>query len=808
MNLYKNFKVKLLIFLMALSILYPCAKPYALAQAPNNINLIADSLNTDFSSKRFRKTCSQLNLNNVDSLNLTGLKTLNISGSRQFSAENLSEIINHIGIEAPITIVDLRQESHGFINNLPVSWANDHNNANLGLTRDKILLDETNKLTAIKLNKPITYYNHPDKTIIPIKVENEESLTKSKLLSYERIPVTDGKIPQDNIVDYFVNFVTTNPKNTWLHFHCKEGIGRTTTFMIMYDMMKNSKQVSENDIIRRQMLLSNFNSKEISSFCNSERTEFLNKFYLYCKIHSCCSYDQSFSDWRKSLNTSMPSINTHYKYIKNSIEPKKLYVISEDNMTSDEKTMIATLQGLISNRCSSQIYTLSSSEPDYNIWLKDLKSSKGINYTVISDPWQLVKIFKKSIAGYVLYDNKTHNDPSINNACSLASLNNCIAIDENLEIKSKAQGLSLKGDCRNTDKYWAYNNLWNHGLNHTTVIELSPDKASPLRDYAVMAKSLVFYEDSIVKTDLRDKIFSSMKNGGLVLGWGPDEFINVSLASKYGLSIVPADWSYNLSVLSAFPTYSINQKKDINTTIEKNKHYVTFLMSDGDNQQWNLGTNYGSSNWYGSPFRGNLKMGWSISPSLYYLAPTVFKLYYENAKHDYFVISPSGNGYMYPSKFPKNKLDTFTDDLNIYAKETHEDYVAIIDDASLNNDKLWGKYTSKSNIKGLFYLDYHRQDNYHGEIKWSNDKPIVSCRDLLWSGIENESDLINRINERTKKGYTDTHNPNSYTLVYVHAWSKNMSNINTVATELQKNPNVKIVTPNVFMDHIKTYVIH
>lgn len=46
-------------------------------------------------------------------------------------------------------------------------------------------------------------------------------------------------------------------------------------------------------------------------------------------------------------------------------------------------------------------------------------------------------------------------------------------------------------------------------------------------------------------------------------------------------------------------------------------------MSDGDNQQWNLGTNYGSPKWYGSPYRGNFNLGWSLSPSLYYLAPTV-----------------------------------------------------------------------------------------------------------------------------------------------------------------------------------------
>ena len=40
-------------------------------------------------------------------------------------------------------------------------------------------------------------------------------------------------------------------------------------------------------------------------------------------------------------------------------------------MTNAEKTMIATLQGLTASRSEKQIYILSSSEPDYEMWLKD-----------------------------------------------------------------------------------------------------------------------------------------------------------------------------------------------------------------------------------------------------------------------------------------------------------------------------------------------------------------------------------------------------------------------------------------------------
>ena len=500
-------------------------------------------------------------------------------------------------------------------------------------------------------------------------------------------------------------------------------------------------------------------------------------------------------------------------YIKNPKMAKKLYVISQDKISTSERTMIATLQWLIADKSSSQIYTLSSSEPDYEIWLKDLKDNYGIVYEFIDDPFELITLFKDYIGGYVIYNNKSSTDPSINNACTLASLKNSIAIDETLESKIKSYGIrNLVGDCRNTDKFWAYNNLWKSGLNHSTVIQLSPDKDTSLRDYGIMTKSLVFYEDDIHDTSLRDKVFGSMDKDSIALGWGPDEHENITIASKHGVSVIAADWSYNLTVLSSFPSLPITQKSHHPPTYEEDVHYVTFIMSDGDNQQWNLGSNYGSPKWFGSPYRGNFNLGWSMSPSLYYLAPTVLNMYYKSAStgdtNDYFIVSPSGNGYMYPSRFDKDSLLLNVERLNDYMKKVDEKYVAILDDDSLNNISLWDNYTSKPNIHGLFYLNYSKNNSYNGEIVWSNNKPIVSCRDLLWSGLESEDELVKNINNRVSSGETNINNPNAYTFVYVHVWSKDMRSVEKVVNVLKKNPKVRIVTPDAFMILIKRNITH
>lgn len=510
------------------------------------------------------------------------------------------------------------------------------------------------------------------------------------------------------------------------------------------------------------------------------------------------------------VNANSNSKNTKYEcsYIKNSKIPKKLYVISEKDMSKDERTMISTLQGIISTKSDKQIYILASNGDDYITWLKDLNKNYNVKYEKVKSPWYLIYKFKSYIKGYSLY-NET-NKSSINNASTLSSLKDSIAINETLENTIKSYGINnLIKDCRDTNSSWAFDNLWNEGLNHSTVVQLSPTKTAALRDYAIMSKSLIFYEENAKDTLLREKIFKSMDSPGKLLGWGPDEHTNVEIASKYGIEVIPADWSYNLSTLSAFQTSPQKQNTHKNITNTNGKHYVTFIMSDGDNQQWYLSNNFTSDKWYGSNKRGNFNLGWSISPSLYYLAPTVFNMYYKNASNnDNFIIPPSGNGYIYPSQFPKTELKNYTQRLSNYMKKVDQKNILMIDDDSFNNTKLWDNFTKYDNVDGIFYTNYKKANDFNGKITWSNSKPIVSCRDVLWDGLTNEDELISTINNRVKLGYTNSKDANSYTFVYVHVWSKSLNDIQKIVNDLNKNSKIEIITPNNFIDLIKNNITH
>ncbi len=63
-----------------------------------------------------------------------------------------------------------------------------------------------------------------------------------------------------------------------------------------------------------------------------------------------------------------------------------------------------------------------------------------------------------------------------------------------------------------------------------------------------------------------------------------------------------------------------------------------------------------STNWYGSPNRGKVDIGWTVSPALSELAPTVLANFYANASNttqgrDVFIAGASGVGYSYPGRY-------------------------------------------------------------------------------------------------------------------------------------------------------------
>lgn len=246
----------------------------------------------------------------------TGLRGLNISGSSEFNNLNLPVMLKTIGFEK-ITVIDLRQETHGFVNGMPISWYGKYDWADVDLAREEVIKLERKKLDSIDLLKNVTVTlvlqkNKADDTFTRVKdstfevhtVQTEEELTEANKTGYYRITATDHRQPTTGDVDRFTNLVMKQKLNVWFHFHCHAGDGRTTTFMVMYDMMKNAKIVEFNDIILRQHLLGGIDLRKDDDFPSwdkqyaIERTAFLKDFYNYCKTNAD-NFETYYSNWLK-----------------------------------------------------------------------------------------------------------------------------------------------------------------------------------------------------------------------------------------------------------------------------------------------------------------------------------------------------------------------------------------------------------------------------------------------------------------------------------------------------------------------------
>ena len=245
-----------------------------------------------------------------------GLDELQASGSAQFSLNQFSALTKALQENGAkdIYIVDLRQENHGFFNNDAVSWYGKRDWANIGKSRKEIIRQEMNLLKA-NLNKNTKRATLDDDknadevdTSLIKTVTTEKNLVKKNNLHYMRITATDHVWPSPENIDEFIKLYKSLPKDAWLHFHCEAGKGRTTTFLAMYDMMKNP-QVPLKDILYRQLLLGgNYvaYTEDISASSNwkapyyNQKAKMIEVFYQYVQENHQNNFQVLWSDWLKN----------------------------------------------------------------------------------------------------------------------------------------------------------------------------------------------------------------------------------------------------------------------------------------------------------------------------------------------------------------------------------------------------------------------------------------------------------------------------------------------------------------------------
>jgi hypothetical protein len=354
---------------------------------------------------------------------------------------------------------------------------------------------------------------------------------------------------------------------------------------------------------------------------------------------------------------------------------------------------------------------------------------------------------------------------------------------------------------RDKDDRWVFETYWPR-LRHDVAVEQRADIPERLRDYVTMAGTLAFFDGN---SEFRADVVDALDDDGTVIGWGDasageDAFIRVNSAT--GVKALPADHARNLSVLSGIYEDRLTQHVSAQAPDpDPDAHYVTFLITDGDNIQWALGDFPTDPRWFGSPRRGEVDLGWGISPSLIDLAPSVMRWFYDQSRKDRWVVGPSGGGYMYPSRYPAAALDKHTATLARAMGRADLSVAQIIDFDAFKNTRLWSSYLKRPEIDGLIYLEYSRYDGLKGKVVWSEGKPVISARTMLWDGLDgaDEASVTAELNAATR----NPHSTAGYSVVVWHAWSKSVDNVLSVVNGLA--PHVKVIPPDTLVRMVGKY---
>ena len=272
--------------------------------------------------------------------------------------------------------------------------------------------------------------------------------------------------------------------------------------------------------------------------------------------------------------------------------------------------------------------------------------------------------------------------------------------------------------------------------------------------------------------------------------------------SQHNVSLAAANWCQSLAVLSSLRdtnrlplTQALCSRGQL---LETNVHYVTFVFTDGDNVQWFHNGFLLGTQWWGSPSRGQIPLGWGMSPTLRDLSPTIAEYLVESAaashrpaRDTFLAMSPMG--YCYPSMFSASARATNAVRLARYMRDLDLSLLILLDNAGFETPSVYLPYLQQPQIQAIFYWDaFGNYAKYAGAIQWQYGKPIISAFTNLW-GSSGPAEVAAALNARPR----DPRSLGGYSMVDVHAWTHSVADVGQCIQLL--NPQVRVVTPDVFV---------
>jgi hypothetical protein len=370
---------------------------------------------------------------------------------------------------------------------------------------------------------------------------------------------------------------------------------------------------------------------------------------------------------------------------------------------------------------------------------------------------------------------------------------------------AKGAGLFMIADASTTDYLEAYS-TYQREFDRTRLFYQAPTYNEVLRDYCVLNRGFMFYADP---TELLPYV-RGQESHGKIYGWGPSEHVLFRDASVHGQGVVASNWSWSSSTTAMWKVPLAKQTfhPSFEVPTKAGKHYVAFVMSDGDNVQVLTGGWATDPRWFGSPHRGNFTMNWDLTSSLAEMNSVAFNYYYRQAKKGPYIdsfVSASGGSTIFPSRYP-DKAGLATTIESAMQLADHRT-VSILDD-SYDLPSL-APIVESETVLGMMFKTYDQfYKGRDGALDWHDGKPILSVKYSLWDGADNARSLAQALNRIPHQDAAN--DPQSFSIVNVHPWSTRgpdgrgegdpMSNLDQLVRWLDKEK-VNVVSLEEMMIH-------
>jgi hypothetical protein len=441
--------------------------------------------------------------------------------------------------------------------------------------------------------------------------------------------------------------------------------------------------------------------------------------------------------------------------------PTDLWVVPFNSSHAAEMVLAQSLQG-ITGRDGPRLW-LDRPNSMSEVILAEL-DQEGVRIHRVSSVWDLPDELWASASGYVRYELGT---PSLNASISLAGLWDAVAADGSIADQVEARGLTMIDDATGLDDqqiFEQYGDLFARGI----AIDQALTKPGYLRDFAVMQRAFTFWAGA--DREFRRRVAATLGPGATIYGWGPNEFQWIADFSASGGGGVAADFCVNLSAMCRLPVeIPPRPARPPPDPAQDGERIVAFVLSDGDNIQWQTGGMPLNQKWFASPVRGQFNMNWEVSPLLASVAPRVLRYFYDSATESDSFVAAGTPSYRYIHLEPDPRGVVDAQQVAPYLRKGRLKIVSVINDNQGSLEETI-PLLERPEVDGVIYKRYSPYEGLHGQILWHVGKPAVSYKFVLWENHAGGSiqEVASAIAAMPALPRTD---PGSYALVNVHAWS-------------------------------------